>query len=114
SVSLKVETFSSPAVANGMLYICSGDGRLFAYNASTGKKLWQASVFAFLDYSPALANGVVYATFSNAAGLVAFDARTGKRLFSYFDSSASEGTSSPTVADGMVYFNTNDSNRSEE
>ena len=31
---------SSPAVANGVVYIGSGDGNVYALNASTGAKLW--------------------------------------------------------------------------
>ena len=31
---------SSPAVANGVVYIGSDDGNVYALNASTGAKLW--------------------------------------------------------------------------
>ena len=31
---------SSPAVANGVVYVGSSDGNLYALNASTGARLW--------------------------------------------------------------------------
>ena len=30
----------SPVVANGIVYICSYDGNLYALNAKTGEKIW--------------------------------------------------------------------------
>ena len=34
------QVYSSPAVANGVVYIGSFDGNVYALNASTGAKLW--------------------------------------------------------------------------
>jgi hypothetical protein len=34
--------FSSPAVANGVVYVGSDDGELYAFNAATGALLWSA------------------------------------------------------------------------
>ena len=50
--------FSSPAVANGVVYFGSDDN-VYALNASTGAKLWSYATEA-VDSSPAVANGVVY------------------------------------------------------
>ena len=38
---------SSPAVANGVVYVGSDDGNVYALNASTGAKLWS---YATGDY----------------------------------------------------------------
>ena len=47
---------SSPAVANGVVYIGSRDNsNVYALNAKTGTKLW-----SYVSSSPAVANGVVY------------------------------------------------------
>jgi outer membrane protein assembly factor BamB len=51
---------SSPAVANGVVYIGSHDDNVYALNASTGAKLWSYTTGLFVDASPAVANGVVY------------------------------------------------------
>jgi outer membrane protein assembly factor BamB len=51
---------SSPAVANGVIYIGSGDGNVYALNARTGAKLWSYPTGNFVDSSPAVANGVIY------------------------------------------------------
>ena len=52
---------SSPAVANRVVHIGSGDYNVYALNASTGVKLWSyAPTGAGVYSSPAVANGVVY------------------------------------------------------
>jgi outer membrane protein assembly factor BamB len=51
---------SSPAVANGVVYVGSYDGNVYALNASTGSKLWSFATGNLVDSSPAVANGVVY------------------------------------------------------
>ncbi len=51
---------SSPAVANGVVYVGSGDNNIYALDASTGAKLWQFTTGSTVESSPAVANGVVY------------------------------------------------------
>jgi outer membrane protein assembly factor BamB len=51
---------SSPAVANGVVYVGSDDGNLYALNARTGVKLWSYATGGAVFSSPAVANGVVY------------------------------------------------------
>ena len=51
---------SSPAVANGVVYVGSEDNNVYALNAKTGAKLWSYSTGSFVESSPAVANGVVY------------------------------------------------------
>jgi outer membrane protein assembly factor BamB len=54
-------TYASPAVANGVVYLPTHDGRLRAWDASTGAPLWSSDPApAFLQGSPAVADGVVY------------------------------------------------------
>jgi outer membrane protein assembly factor BamB len=52
---------SSPAVANGVVYIGSDDGNVYALNATTGAQLWTFTTGGDVQSSPAVANGVVYA-----------------------------------------------------
>jgi outer membrane protein assembly factor BamB len=51
---------SSPAVANGVVYVGAGDDKLHAFDAARGTKLWTATTGASVDSSPTVANGMVY------------------------------------------------------
>ena len=51
---------SSPAVANGVVYVGSDDGNVYALNAKTGVKLWSYTTDSNVFSSPAVANGMVY------------------------------------------------------
>jgi outer membrane protein assembly factor BamB len=79
--------YSSPAVANGVLYVGSQDQKLYAFSAAgttgcaapapgsvkTCTPLWTATVGGSVYSSPAVANGVVYVG-SDDGHLYAFDA----------------------------------------
>jgi outer membrane protein assembly factor BamB len=52
--------FSSPAVANGVVYVGSDDHNVYAFNATTGAKLWDYTTGYWVYSSPAVANGFVY------------------------------------------------------
>jgi len=96
---------SSPAVANGVVYVGSEDGRVYAFNAATGSTLWTATTGSAVDSSPAVANGVVYFG-SYDHNVYAFDAATGSTLWT-----ATTGNlviSSPAVANGVVYVGSYD------
>lgn len=67
SISTRSETieFSSPAVANGVLYVGSSDaigtaGLAWAFDAATGSVLWSAPVGGVVRASLAVVNGRVY------------------------------------------------------
>ena len=52
----------SPAIANGVVYIGSTDGNLYAVDQETGKQKWKFKTFASRQVasSPTIANGLVY------------------------------------------------------
>ena len=55
--------YASPVVCNGKVYIGSGDGRMYAFDAATGATLWvgpQQNLF-FVD-SAAVSHGLVFAS----------------------------------------------------
>jgi glucose dehydrogenase len=52
--------YSSPAVANGVVYIGSADHKLYALDAVTGTPKWSSTTGNAIFPSPAVANGVVY------------------------------------------------------
>lgn len=51
---------STPAVANGVIYIGSPDNNVYAFDASNGSKLWSYTTGYQVPCSPAVVNGVVY------------------------------------------------------
>ena len=69
-------------MTNGVVYVDSADGTLYALKASTGAKLWSFATNAPMSSSPAVANGVVYVG-SDDYNLYALKASTGAKLWSY-------------------------------
>ena len=73
---------SSPAAANGVVYIGSmnTDHRLYALEAKTGHKLWSYNIRGQVLSSPAVVNGVVYVGSYGSTGVVyALNAGTGAK-----------------------------------
>jgi outer membrane protein assembly factor BamB/serine/threonine protein kinase len=103
---------SSPLVSNGMVYISSTDNNVYAFNVSTGAKVWQMPTGSyrepgsFIFSSPTILNGVLYIG-SNDHHVYAFDAVTGKQLWM---SAATGGPiySSPAVVNGVLYIGSTD------
>ncbi len=74
---------SSPAVANGVVYVGSSDQNVYALNASTGALLWKYTTGGQIDHSsPAVTNGVVYVG-SFDGNVYALNASTGALLWKY-------------------------------
>ncbi len=96
---------SSPAVANGAVYI-GGNNNVSALNASTGTLLWSYTTGGQVTSSPAVANGVVYVG-SNDNNVYALNAKTGAKLWSYLIGHFVD-ISSPIVVNGMVYVGSDD------
>jgi serine/threonine-protein kinase len=51
---------SSPAVANGVVYLGSDDNHIYALNAKTGAVLWAYVTGNYVRSAPAVVNGVVF------------------------------------------------------
>jgi outer membrane protein assembly factor BamB len=106
---------SSPAVANGVVYVsCSGNNSLvlfdnfvYALDALTGSVLWKSTIggsaHAFSD--PVVVNGVVYVGSSDHK-IYALNAETGKKIWS---ATLDGDVGSPTVEYGAVYVCTDKS-----
>ena len=127
----KARIVSSPVYGNGVVYVGSNDGRLYAVNASTGAQIWKFQTKGLVNSSPAIANGVVY--FAGGDGSIyAVNASTGAKRWRFktggehrFYAPGIHGIvpktemmpdpydmflSSPAVANGTVYVGSSDHN----
>jgi len=114
---------SSPAVADGKVYIGSNDKKIYCLDATTGTHLWSYMTGSNVVSSPAVADGRIYVG-SDDKKVYCLDADP-------FDDGVDEGfddpdgvnydilwmyttdvgvRSSPAVADGKVYIGTNNKN----
>ncbi|TET28854.1 MAG: hypothetical protein E3J73_00245, partial [Candidatus Bathyarchaeum sp.] len=96
---------SSPAVADGLVYVGSNDDNIYALDASTGTVIWNYTTGDDVASSPAVADGVVFVG-SNDKNLYALNASSGTLLWSY--TTLEKVVSSPAVANGAVYFGSYD------
>ena len=51
---------SSPTVANGVIYVGSYDGKIYAFDAKTGTDLWSFATGARITSSPIVLDGILY------------------------------------------------------
>jgi eukaryotic-like serine/threonine-protein kinase len=73
----KGQVTSSPAIADGVVYVASTDGNMYAIDQQSGSLRWKFSTEARIPSSPAVAKGVLY--FGSYDGnFYAIDARNGK------------------------------------
>jgi outer membrane protein assembly factor BamB len=122
---------STPAVANGSVYVGSSDHNLYALDAATGALRWKFATAGRVSSSPAVADGRVYFA-SYDSNLYALDAASGavswkfttagERRFSGKHLHGAEPAaevmpdpfdvflSSPVVVAGVVYFGSGDGN----
>ena len=69
---------SSPAIANGVVYIGARDGFLYALDLESGKERWHYDhKVSWVNASAAIADGMIYTASSDAAFVQAVDAQTG-------------------------------------
>ncbi len=107
AVSTGTIGLSSPAVANGIVYVGSLDHNLYAINATTGKMLWTVTTGDQIYSSPAVSKGIVYVG-SFDSNLYAVNATTGKVLWK-----VKMGASifpSPVVTKDVIYIGCYDKN----
>jgi outer membrane protein assembly factor BamB len=91
--------YASPIVADGRVFIGSGDGQMYAFDAATGATLWIGSQQRefFVD-SAAAAEGLVFAS-ALYQRLAAYSAQTGRIVWT----ALSDVRASPTFSDGKLY-----------
>lgn len=92
---------SSPAVAQGQVYVGSGDHKVYCFDAVTGEKLWEFLTAMQVGSSPAVVHGKVYIG-SQDGNVYCLNATTGTQIWCYPTQGQIE--SSPAVIDGKVYI----------
>jgi eukaryotic-like serine/threonine-protein kinase len=114
------EIWSSPAVADGLVYFGSDDGSLYAVDVAAHTPKWKYDIGIAIRSRPAVADGVVYFT-SEDNFLYALDSKSGAKLWT-FDLgrkfiprdlkvlTSDIFTSSPAVSNGIVYVGSASSN----
>jgi outer membrane protein assembly factor BamB len=93
----------SPIVADGILYIGSSDGKLYAIDAATGKLAWDSPYVTGdkIWSTPLVHEGVVYVgSFDNK--LHAIDAAVGTPIWE-FEAGGTIGAT-PLIYNGTIYF----------
>jgi outer membrane protein assembly factor BamB len=106
---------SSPVVAEGAVYFGSGDGNLYAVDASSGELKWKFKTGDVIHAAPAYADGVLFVG-SWDSYFYAVDAATGKEKWRFHGGEDSlvhnqvGFQSSAAVVDGVVYVGCRDSN----
>jgi eukaryotic-like serine/threonine-protein kinase len=95
---ITAQSHSSPVIANGIAYVGSGDGNLYALNALTGAKIWTYAPTGGLDLwmNPAVSNGIVY-LYAGDGNVYALDASTGAKIWQALGGQVS------VVVNGVVY-----------
>ncbi|MFC2015083.1 PQQ-binding-like beta-propeller repeat protein [Chloroflexota bacterium] len=96
---------SSPAVADGIVYVGSQDFNLYAVDADTGTKNWEYKTNSWVESSPAVVNDTVYFG-SNDSWIFALDAKSGEKTWEF--KTGFPVKSAPAIADGVVYFGSDD------
>lgn len=93
--------------ANGMVYLGSDDGNIYAVDRQTGEKRWSVYVGSPLRSSPSIGiDATVYVGCDNGK-LYAFDGTTGTKRWEFATGGPVRSTPAIT-ADGKVYFGSGD------
>ena len=110
--------FSSPAVADDVVYFGSADAGFYAVDAASGSQVWRFDAEGPIASSPVVVDDAVY--FTDRDGyLYALNAATGQELWRFrvsereftaegWDSWDAGTWSSPAVVDGTVYTGSSD------
>ena len=107
---------SSPAVADGVVYVGSWDSKLYAFavgcrsDGGACPPLWTATTGGVVESSPAVANGVVYVGSGDKLYAFAVGCNSGGGSCTPLWTATTGGyiNSSPEVANGVVYVGSDD------
>lgn len=102
---------SSPAIADGILYVGAVDSNLYAIDALDGSLVWTFNTSGPIYSSPAVADGNVYFLSDFPDGnLYSLDAQTGAMNWNQPLGSGPWDWSSPAINDGNVFIGSSNGN----
>jgi outer membrane protein assembly factor BamB len=98
------DVFSSPAVADGVVYVGSNDKSLYAIDADTGELIWRYEAYDDIGSTPSVVDGIVY--FGDINGQIyAVDTTQGEiQWIAHAMPSSFLCLPSPVVYEDLVYF----------
>ena len=100
---------ASPIVANGIVYVATVGGEMFALSAATGSIIWMTALHGFVRATPTLDGSTLIVTMHGTGAVAALDAKTGATLWltpSSAWTSAAPVRSEALVQNGIVYVGT--------
>jgi outer membrane protein assembly factor BamB len=112
SVPTGARSLGGPAIEGGRVFVGTSDGRVLAFTANEGSRLWEYRATGRVDTSPAVADGLVYVVgedlSSGAATMYALDADTGRERWRFSPSGPGVRVSSISVAEGTAFVGLGD------
>ncbi len=103
--------YSTPALADGKLYVCDNSANVHCFDAKSGKHLWEHNVGTVMKASPVVADGKLYVgEVSGHFSILRLGENgaetTCRRAFKLPDGRPKEINGSACVVDGRVVFST--------
>ena len=93
---------SSPLVVCGTVFVAAADGRVYAFNAANGHRLWRTSAIGSRFFGAAISHGMLFAVTNGV--LYAFATKTGELLWSKSVSTLMGGAPTPPLVAGSVLY----------
>ncbi len=107
--------YTAHLIKDGILYVVSDTGKLFAIDSRTGDELWEQSIGTVGKGSPVWADGKIFVMEVNGNIWTLKPSREGCEVLNHVELLASDGVSgmdeiyaSPAIANGRIYFVTRD------
>ena len=98
-----VDVMSSPLVVCGVVFVAAADGRVYAFNAADGHRLWRTSAVGGRFFGAASGHGMLFAATDGV--LYAFATKTGDLLWSKpISRLKGAAMAPPLVAGNMLYM----------
>ena len=97
--------YPSAAVADGYVFIPSYDGSVYALDEYTGSLIWSFPTGGNIIGTPAVGNGMVYVSSKNGY-VYALNEQNGAVNWRIANDNLTPVTSSPVLADGMLFYGT--------